>query len=223
MNERPNDGLTSGDPLAPSSDPPRHESGLPAAEPPGQPAAAPWQGSEGYTSPPPPGAGGYGAAPAVASSGRYALAGWWERVGATLIDGIIISIGALIVLAIFGSVFSVGFFADDETGVGALIVGLVLGSIAVAVVALLYAPFMMARTNGKTLGRMALGIRVMRADGAPISFGFAVVREVLIKSLLFGILGSITAGIASLLDVLWPLWDDENRALHDFVVNTRVV
>src|SRR5215207_3593002 len=199
MNERPNDGMTSGDPLAPGSEPPRHESGLPATEPAGQPTR---QGS-GYSSAPPPGAGGYGGAPAVASSGRYALAGWWERVGATLIDGIIISIGALIVLAIFGSVFSVGFFADEETGVGALIVGLVLGSLAVAIVALLYAPFMMARTNGKTLGRMALGIRVMRADGAPISFGFAMVREVLIKSLLFGILGSITAGIASLLDVLW--------------------
>jgi hypothetical protein len=23
--------------------------------------------------------------------------------------------------------------------------------------------------------------------------------------------------------VLWPLWDDENRALHDFVVDTRTV
>ena len=27
----------------------------------------------------------------------------------------------------------------------------------------------------------------------------------------------------NLADVLWPLWDDENRALHDFVVNSRVV
>jgi hypothetical protein len=50
-----------------------------------------------------------------------------------------------------------------------------------------------------------------------------MLREVIIKSLLFGILSSITAGIASVLDVLWPLWDDENRALHDFIVNTRVV
>jgi uncharacterized RDD family membrane protein YckC len=222
MNERLNDGLTSGDPLAPTSDPPRHESGLPPPEPPGQPAAPAWQGSDGYTSPPPPGAGGYGA-PVVASSGRYELAGWWSRAGAQLIDGIIISIGALVILAIFGAVFSVGFFGGEETGVGAVVVGLVLGTIAVAIVALLYAPLMMSRTNGKTLGRMAVGIRVMRADGGPMTFGFAMLREVVIKSLLFGILSSITAGIASLLDVLWPLWDDENRALHDFIVNTRVV
>jgi len=220
MNERPNDGITSGDPLAPTTDPPRHESGLPAPDLPDQSAG---YGLPGYSSPPPPGAGGFGGAPAVASSGRYALAGWWERVGAALIDGIIITIGALLILAVFGAVFSVGFFASDETGTGAVIVGLMLGIFAVAIVALLYAPLMMSRTNGKTLGRMAVGIRVMRADGGPMTFGFAMLREVAVKALLFGILSSITAGIASLLDVLWPLWDDENRALHDFIVNTRVV
>jgi uncharacterized RDD family membrane protein YckC len=46
---------------------------------------------------------------------------------------------------------------------------------------------------------------------------------VLIKIVIFGIAGSFTAGIAPLLDVLWPLWDEENRALHDFIVSTRVV
>ena len=63
----------------------------------------------------------------------------------------------------------------------------------------------------------------MRTSGEPITFGFALLREVLIKSVLFGIVGSFTAGLASLLDVLWPLWDEENRALHDFIVSTRVV
>ena len=159
----------------------------------------------------------------VAASGRYELAGWWSRVGAQLIDGLIIGIGGLVILVILGSVASIGFFDDDETGVGALIVGLMLWTIAITIVALLYAPLMMSRTNGKTLGRMAVGIRVMRADGGPMTFGFAMLREVAVKALLFGILGSITAGIANLLDCLWPLWDDENRALHDFVVNTRVV
>ena len=56
-----------------------------------------------------------------------------------------------------------------------------------------------------------------------MTFGYAMLREVAVKALLFGILSSLTAGLASLLDVLWPLWDDENRALHDFIVNSRVV
>jgi uncharacterized RDD family membrane protein YckC len=98
-----------------------------------------------------------------------------------------------------------------------------LGFLAVAIVALLYAPLMMDRTNGKTLGRMAMGIRVVRANGQPITFGFAMLREVAVKALLFGLAGSLTFGLANLADVLWPLWDDENRALHDFLVDTRTV
>jgi uncharacterized RDD family membrane protein YckC len=129
----------------------------------------------------------------------------------------------LVILAIFGGVFSVGFFADEDTGVVAVVVGLMLGFLAVAIVALLYAPLMMDRTNGKTLGRMAMGIRVVRANGQPITFGFAMLREVAVKALLFGLAGSLTFGLANLADVLWPLWDDENRALHDFLVDTRTV
>jgi uncharacterized RDD family membrane protein YckC len=211
-------GLTPGDPLAPQPDGPRHESGLPAYAP-----DAP-QSGPGYDSPPPPGAlgGPSYAAPPVAS-GQYQLAGWWSRVGAALIDSLIVGVGALLILVLFGSVFSAGFFESEETGVASLIVGLMLGFLAIAIVALLYAPLMMARTNGKTLGRMALGIRVVRANGQPMTFGFAMLREVAVKALLFGFAGSITFGLANLADVLWPLWDDENRALHDFVVDTRTV
>jgi uncharacterized RDD family membrane protein YckC len=56
-----------------------------------------------------------------------------------------------------------------------------------------------------------------------MTFWFAMLREVVIKALLFGFVSSFTFGIASLLDVLWPLWDEENRALHDLIVNTRVI
>jgi uncharacterized RDD family membrane protein YckC len=220
--------MTPGDPLGPGPDAPPDRSAAPgrqeapAAEPSGEYAG-------GYTSPAPPGALGppaHEAPPAYAgppAAGRYALAGWWSRVGAALIDGLIIGVGALLILVLFGAVFSVGFFASDETGVASVVVGLLLGSLAVAIVSLLYAPLMMARTNGKTLGRMALGIRVVRADGRPVTFGYAMLREVVVKALLFGFLSSLTAGFASLLDVLWPLWDDENRALHDFIVDSRVV
>jgi uncharacterized RDD family membrane protein YckC len=190
------------------SDPPRHESGLPAFD--------------GYTSAPPPGAGGLAVEPEP-SQGRYVLAGWWSRVAATLLDGVVIGIGAVLVMLIFGSAFSVGFFDGEDSGAAAIAVGLTIGIISTSIIALLYAPLMMARTNGKTLGRMAVGNRVVRANGEPMTLGVATIREVLVKTLLFGFIGSITIGIASLVDVLWPLWDDENRALHDFVVDTRTV
>jgi uncharacterized RDD family membrane protein YckC len=178
----------------------------------------------GYTTVPPPGAGG----PPVSGdrgvlSGRHVLSGWWARVGAQVIDGLIIGIGGAILVVAIMAPFSIGFFAGDEFGFVALIVGLLIAVLCVSVVALLYAPAMMSRTNGKTVGRMALGIRVVRANGQPIDFAFAMVREVLVKTLLVGVVASLTGGLASLLDVLWPLWDEENRALHDFVVDTRVI
>jgi uncharacterized RDD family membrane protein YckC len=192
-----------------SSEPPR---GAPATETPG------------YVTTPPPGAGGPPAsAPPGALVGRHVLAGWWSRVGAQVIDGIIIGIGGLVLLIAITAPFSLFFFGGEDVGFVSIIVGLLFATLCVTIVAFLYAPAMMARTNGQTLGRMVVGIRVVRAKGQPMTFGFAMLREVAVKALLFGIASSLTFGLASLLDVLWPLWDEENRALHDFIVDTRVI
>ena len=206
MTERPGGGLTPGDPLGGSS-PERSSDGL-------------WAGTPGYTTPAPPGAGGPQPSVPTGVGGRPVLSGWWRRVGAQLIDGAIIGLGALIVLGILGAA---GLSVDSNGGAVALIVAAIIGVLAITVVAFLYAPLMMSHTNGQTVGRMALGIRVIRADGGPMTFWFAMLREVLVKALLVGVISSATFGLASLLDALWPLWDEENRALHDLVVNTRVI
>jgi uncharacterized RDD family membrane protein YckC len=196
-------------------------SGLTPGDPLG--SEAPERPRHGYTSAAPPGAGGPVPSYAGAVAGRPQLSGWWRRVGAALLDGLIVGIGSAILFVAITAPFSIGFFANDTVGVVAILVGALLAVCSVAAVSFLYAPFLMARTNGKTLGRMAFGIRVVRANGQPMTFWYAMLREVVVKALLFGFLSSFTFGIASLLDVLWPLWDEENRALHDFVVNTRVI
>jgi uncharacterized RDD family membrane protein YckC len=159
----------------------------------------------------------------VAATGPYALAEWWRRVVAALIDGAIIVVIALVILAIFGGVFSAGFLGGDTAGTVSLIVGLLLGVLAVVIAALLYAPLVMARTNGQTLGKMAMRIRVIRTSGEPMDFGWSVLREVAVKNLGVAVANSFTFGLAFFADVLWPLWDEENRALHDYVCQTRVV
>jgi len=201
-------GLTPGDPLGGETPPAERQGGL-------------WSGGQGYTSPAPPGAGG--PAPTVGGGGlpgRPVLSGWWRRAGAQIIDGIIIAIGAVVVLAILAAL---GLTVDSDGGAVAFVVAALIAVLAFAIVALLYAPAMMSSTNGKTLGRIVMNIRVIRADGGQMTFGFAMLREVLVKSLLVGVVASATFGLAWLLDILWPLWDEENRALHDFVVNTRTI
>jgi uncharacterized RDD family membrane protein YckC len=140
-----------------------------------------------------------------------------------MVDSLIIGAGGLLLLVAITAPFSIGFFASDSAGAVSLAVGFLLARGCVSLVALFYAPARMARTNGRTLGRMVTGIRVVRANGQPITFGFAVLREVVVKTMLFGFVGSLTVGVVNVLDALWPLWDEENRALHDFVVNTRTV
>jgi uncharacterized RDD family membrane protein YckC len=200
--QHPTPGLTSGDPLRAGGETTTHPGG--------------------YTSPPPPGAGGpppvgqpYGYAP-----GTFRLSGWWRRVGATVIDAVIIGAAATVLLVPLG----IGAASvDGDAGVGAVIGAGIVTLLLFLVLAFLYAPLMMARTNGQTLGRMATGIRVVRAGGEPMTFGFAALREIAVKGLLVGIAGNVTFGLAGILDVLWPLWDEQHRALHDMVVNTRVV
>jgi uncharacterized RDD family membrane protein YckC len=196
-------GMTSGDPLGGST---------PAPSAPSFPP--------GYTSPPPPGAGGYAPAHHPPAPGTYQLGSWGSRVGAAIIDGLIIGVPAVIVIAILG-VGAAG--SDGDGGAAAFIGGFLLALLVFLIVGLLYAPLMMSSTNGQTVGRMATGIRVIRAGGEPMTFGFAALREIAVKGLLVGTISSFTFGIGYLIDVLWPLWDDENRALHDMVVNTRTV
>ena len=174
---------------------------------------------------PPPGAGG----PRPSLSGPRVLAGWWSRVVAQLIDGAIVGLGAALLVVAITAPTSSGFFADDTYTSGIFdeffdtMVGVLIAVICVSFVALIYAPTLMARTNGQTIGRKATGIRVVRTDGERIDYGFAVVREVLVKALLFGVVGTLTIGVAWFVDMLWPLWDEENRALHDFLVKTRTI
>ncbi len=187
------------------------------AQPGGPPAPA------GYgAGPVPPGA--WGAQPPGARP-VYELASWGRRVGAFLIDGLIVGIVATILLVlVVGAFGGVGFLGGDETGYVGLVLGALIGGLGAFVVSLLYAPLWMARTNGRTLGRQVMGIRVVRANGQPTDFWWSALREAVLKALVFGGLGfGATFGLAWLADVLWPLWDDQNRALHDFIVDSRVV
>ena len=147
------------------------------------------------------------------------LAEFWQRLVAVLIDGFIIGAVALIVLAIVGA----GFFADGNAGASDFIISLLLLTVFFTLIALVYAPLIMTRTGGRTPGKMVTGCRVVRADGQRVTFGWAVLREVVVKGLVLGIAASLTGGIAYLVDGLWPLFDGQNRALHDYVVDSRVV
>jgi uncharacterized RDD family membrane protein YckC len=152
-------------------------------------------------------------------------AGWWSRVGASLVDFVIISIPATLMAAlIFG-----GIGAAFDTG-GADVIGVILGVLAylglLVLVAIFYGPLLMRREgahNGQTWGKQLFRIRVVRTSGAPMDFTWSACREAGVKGLALGFASTFIPLIPYLLDFLWPLWDDQNRAIHDMVMDTRVV
>jgi uncharacterized RDD family membrane protein YckC len=146
------------------------------------------------------------------------LASWGSRAAALLIDWLILLVPVIVL-----TIIVVAVATGSDTG--AVVTG-ILGGLAYLVVLFIYAPTLMARGgqhNGQTWGKQMIGIRVVRDNGQTVSFGLAALREIVVKGLLVSIASSIIPLIPWLLDYLWPLWDDENRALHDMVVSTHVV
>ena len=158
----------------------------------------------GFGGPPPPPGGGY----YDASTGP-ALAEWWQRLLARIIDGII----AACVSAPFGT-FSRTTTVDGTNAAfrltGARVIpGLVFG--------LLYFGLMNGLL-GKTLGKMAMGIKVVAKDtGNVIGAGKGLLRA-LIESVLWYI-----CIIPGLINDLSPLWDSGRQAWHDKAVGSHVI
>ena len=127
-------------------------------------------------------------------------AGFWQRVAAVLLDGIIVGIVGF-VLVIIGAV------ADS----GALLaIGYLIWIVGFAV----YEIYFHGSPSGQTIGKRALGIRVVDfATGGPIGYGRSTIRW----------LGRIVSGIFCYLGFLWMLWDKEKQTWHDKMANDVVV
>jgi uncharacterized RDD family membrane protein YckC len=140
-------------------------------------------------------------------------ASWVSRAAAAVIDAVL---GLVLPLA---AAALVGISAGDAAGA-------VLLAAAFAFAWLVYAPAFMARQgerNGQTPGKQVVGIRVVRETAEPITYGSALMREFVVKQLLIGFVGGLLLYLPLLLNYLWPLWDADNRALHDMVASTRVI
>jgi uncharacterized RDD family membrane protein YckC len=146
------------------------------------------------------------------------LAPWWRRVIAYLIDA------AIVVGLTEGMYFALGHRsyigrADTEHE-------WLLRLVVLAVVGSLYYPPLMTVTNGQTLGKLLLKIRVIRTDGERMTPARALWRQVAIQIVAFNVVSYwfYAYGLfgLGLLDGVWPLWDRESRAIHDMLAGTRV-
>ncbi len=170
------------------------------------------------------------------------LAGWWHRVGATVIDYLILSaiVAALTfpflrdIMSAFGDYIDAAVTAAEEgrsapstTAFQSEITGSVVAIGAVAfVVGLIYTIGFLSWKQA-TPGKLAVGLRVRLRESPELPLSAIFVRWVT-QSGAPGLLGLVPvvgflASLFTLLDVLWPLWDEKNQAIHDKVAKTNVV
>lgn len=73
-------------------------------------------------------------------------------------------------------------------------------------------------STGQTLGKRQQSIELVAdKDGRPVGAGMALIRWIVAAVLGFA------CGIGTILDYLWPLWDDDNKRLTDKILNLNVV
>jgi uncharacterized RDD family membrane protein YckC len=141
-----------GAPPTPAPAPPTPAPTFPGPAPPPGPLQAAGHGGPGRWAPPPP-----------------ELAGVWRRIGARLLDAVLVGLAVGVVGGLLG--------LPDAAG------------LLLTVVAMIGYETLMLANGGQTLGKLLLGLRVVRADLAP-----PTVQDALVRSLVIDLIGVVPVG-----------------------------
>ncbi len=140
------------------------------------------------------------------SRAKVNYAGFWIRLGAFMIDLVIMSIISIpIIVAIMGS-------SEWLAAGGYLIVGpyLLLGVF--GLIGLVYFPSFWT-WRGQTPGKMTLGIKIIRTNGNSISFGRATLRY----------LGYLVCYLSLYIGFVVIAFQEQKRGVHDLIADTCVI
>jgi len=135
---------------------------------------------------------------------QVAYGGFWIRVVAYIIDAILISL----VLGVVTSIFGVRYMDMDDMSQIDPTVNLL--SLAVA---WLYFALMESSERGATVGKMAMGLRVVTNDGKRLSFMNATGRY----------FAKILSAIIFCIGYIMIAFTDRKRGLHDMIASTLVI
>jgi uncharacterized RDD family membrane protein YckC len=140
-------------------------------------------------------------------TGAVVYAGFWRRFGAVCLDVIImwlVNTGVQFVLL----ATLVGSTLPTQFSVGTVLLIYAVGRITSAC----YEVILISK-YGATLGKMACNIKVVTADGGPISLSRSLGRH----------FAKWVSGIILGIGYIIAAFDTQRRSLHDHICNTRVV
>jgi uncharacterized RDD family membrane protein YckC len=143
-------------------------------------------------------------------------AGFFTRFEAFVIDLVILSIVQLVGSAFIQTIIKffrlTGLVTSLQTYLENSTVDLVVGSAVMALFVIAYFTFFWTLV-GFTPGKALLGLKVVRKDGAKVSFFRSLVR----------FFAYWVSAIPLFLGFFWVLWDRNRRGWHDKIAGTQVL
>ncbi|MEA5668307.1 RDD family protein [Stenotrophomonas sp. MH1] len=154
-----------------------------------------------------------GAAPV--QGGEVVYAGFWKRVAAYCIDSVIVGMVGGVIAMVIGMVLGIGMAGlgdSDAAGVGMIMVQLLTNLISMAISAAYYAGFH-ASAGMATLGKMAVGIKVVRLNGDRMTLARAIGRY----------FATILSALTLCIGYVMAAFTERKQGLHDMICDTLVV
>ncbi len=141
----------------------------------------------------------------VAPRGTMEYGGFWIRFVAVLLDGIILFVVSLVV----NRLLAVGLTPGD---IGSAMAFAGLGVLIQMAIGATYEGVFVGQF-GATPGKMTMRLKVVMADGSRVSMPRAFGRY----------FAKLLSSLTLLIGYIIAAFDQEKRALHDYICNTRVI
>lgn len=140
------------------------------------------------------------------------LASRWARLGAAIIDGLIMIIPALLVTFLF-----IGSFDMEAMAEISLFTNFIIGLVNIAVFFVIHGKVLFS--NGQTWGKRVAGIKIVKMSNEQMD-NFTLIKR---YAFYFGVsIVPVIGGLLSLINVLC-IFAGSKRCLHDHVAGTQVV
>ncbi len=124
-------------------------------------------------------------------------AGFWVRLGANLLDALIIGVPLLLLS------YAINGHTDGDWFTN--------------LISFLYSLLLPIFWHGYTLGKKIMGVRIVKVNGEPVGFG-----AMLLRLIVAGILYGITFGILVIISAIMVGVRDDKRSIHDLIAGTYV-
>lgn len=146
----------------------------------------------------------------ISVPGTFQYGGFWIRFLAKLLDSFILSTVSIVFLMVFFFLEFLNLPGSDASSFKPTFS--IIASIAELLITIGYTIYFVGKF-GATPGKMICQLKIITAEGEKVTYGRAAAR------FFAEMLSSFTMGIGYLMVV----FNDEKKALHDVICNTRVI